>query len=163
MMRHALFVRRRGGVAAIAHAQAPIYNKGPAYNPASVAETGGTIDGVAFGGTVAADQAAAGKIGEYQEVNCGIPAASGTTVAFTNASPTVGTWTTHPFQQTNVGFSNVYACPFTITANAPTGLSTATNYWAVPIDANTFHVRRARRTPRPGRSPTRPARPRRRT
>jgi hypothetical protein len=52
----------------------------------------------------------------------------------------VGTWTAHPFQQTNVGFSNSYACPFTITANAPTGLSTATNYWAVPIDANTFHV-----------------------
>jgi hypothetical protein len=89
MMRRALFVAAAVAIAAIAHAQAPIYNKGPAYNPASVAETGGTIDGVAFGGTVAADQAAAGKIGEYQEVNCGIPAASGTTVAFTNASPTV--------------------------------------------------------------------------
>lgn len=94
----------------------------------------------AFTGTAAADQTAAGRIGEYQEVNCGIPAASGASVAFTNASPTVGTWTAHPFAQTNVGFSNAYACPFTITANAPTGLSTATNYWAVPIDANTFRV-----------------------
>ncbi len=87
---------------------------------------------------MAADQAAAGKVGEYQEVQC-LRSTSGASQSFTNASPTVGTWASPPWTGTNVAFGS-FACPFNITANAPTGLSTATNYWAVPIDATTFHV-----------------------
>jgi hypothetical protein len=91
-----------------------------------------------FTGTIAADQASAGKVGEYQEVQC-LTATSGASQSFTNATPTVGTWASPPWTGINVAF-NSFACPFQITANAPTGLSTATNYWAVPIDATTFHV-----------------------
>lgn len=89
-------------------------------------------------GTVAADQAAAGIIGEYQEVKC-LTVTSGASIAFTNATPTVGTYSSPPWTGTNVAFGS-FACPFQITANAPTGLSTATNYWAVPINATTFNV-----------------------
>lgn len=72
--------------------------------------------------------------GALVEANCA-NATSGTSVSFTSASPTVGTWTSGPWSG-----SGTYACPFNITANNPTGLSTGTNYWLVPIDANTFHV-----------------------
>ncbi len=80
------------------------------------------------------NNAPAGAVGEYVEANCAY-AVSGTNVAFTSATPTVGTWASLPTTGTGT-----YACPFVITATAPTGLSTATNYWLVPINATTFHV-----------------------
>lgn len=76
--------------------------------------------------------------GQYVEVNCPT-GTSGASVAFTNASPTVGTWAT-PTWSASTSIGNAYACPFTITANNPTGLSTSTNYWAVPTGATTFVV-----------------------
>jgi hypothetical protein len=76
---------------------------------------------------------------QYVEVNCG-SAVSGASVTFTNATPTVGTWTSPPW--TITGTVTAVACPIYITANAPTGLSNTTNYWAVPIPGapSTFWV-----------------------
>lgn len=76
---------------------------------------------------------------QYVEVNCG-SAVSGASVTFTNATPTVGTWTSPPW--TITGTVNAVACPIYITANAPTGLSNTTQYWAVPIAGapSTFNV-----------------------
>lgn len=116
-------------------------------NTVSITSTGVAITGNvttttagAQQGTATNDNAAAGKIGEYQEVKC-LTATSGASLSFTSASPTVGTWASPPWTGNGgtIAFGN-FACPFNITANAPTGLSTATNYWAVPIDATTFHV-----------------------
>lgn len=75
---------------------------------------------------------------QYVEVNCGT--GTSTTVAFTNATPTVGTWTSPPW--TITGTVTAVACPIYITANAPTGLSNTTQYWAVPIAGapSTFNV-----------------------
>jgi hypothetical protein len=76
---------------------------------------------------------------QYVEVNCG-SAVSGASVTFTNATPAVGTWTSPPW--TITGSVTAVACPIYITANAPTGLSNTTNYWAVPIPGapSTFWV-----------------------
>jgi hypothetical protein len=76
---------------------------------------------------------------QYVEVNCG-SAVSGASVTFTNATPTVGTWASPPWTVT--GTVTAVACPIYITANAPTGLSNTTQYWAVPISASagTFYV-----------------------
>jgi hypothetical protein len=76
--------------------------------------------------------------GQYVEASCG--SSSSSTVAFTNATPTVGTWASPPWTVTG-GVTNI-TCPIIITGTAPTGLSTATNYWAVPISlsAGTFNV-----------------------
>ncbi len=74
------------------------------------------------------------SVGNFLEANCAL-ATSGASISFTSASPTVGTWSGSPWSGTGT-----YSCPMNITANAPTGLSTATNYWVVPIDATTFHV-----------------------
>lgn len=78
--------------------------------------------------------------GQYTEVNCST-ATSGASVAFTNATPTVGTWPGAPWAASaNIG--TAYTCPITITATAPTGLSTSTNYWITPISltAGMFYV-----------------------
>lgn len=103
---------------------------------AAVSATGLISPASAVGvkGTATNDNAQAGSIGEVIEANC-VVATSGASASFSNASPTVGTWTAGPWSGTGT-----YACPFNITATAPTGLSTATNYWLVPINANTFHV-----------------------
>ncbi len=74
------------------------------------------------------------QAGQIIEANCPV-ATSGTSVAFTSASPTVGTWSGLPWSGTGT-----YTCVMNITATAPTGLSTATNYWVTPINATTFHV-----------------------
>ncbi len=85
-------------------------------------------------GTKTNDNASAGFFGEIIEANCAV-ATSGASVAFTNATPTVGTWSGSPWSGTGT-----FTCPMNITANAPTGLSTGTNFWVVPINATTFHV-----------------------
>jgi hypothetical protein len=132
-------------------------------SPGAVAITGGTINGASVGattagtgafttlsasgaispsttqgivGTVAADSAQSGSVGEYLEAQCA-RATSGAVLSFTLASPTVGTWASPPWVGTGAA---TIACPFQITANAPTGLSTSTNYWAVPASASTFKV-----------------------
>jgi|HubBroStandDraft_4_1064222.scaffolds.fasta_scaffold00159_14 hypothetical protein len=76
--------------------------------------------------------------GQYVEVNCP-SATSGASVSFTNATPTVGTWASPPWSGSAIA---VWTCPITITANPPTGLSSSTNYWIVPISvsAGTFNV-----------------------
>jgi len=76
--------------------------------------------------------------GQYVEVNCPT-ATSGASVAFTNATPTVGTWASPPWSGSSVA---TWTCPVTITANPPTGLSSSTNYWIVPISvsAGTFNI-----------------------
>lgn len=76
--------------------------------------------------------------GQYVEVNCP-SAVSGASVAFTNATPTVGTWASPPWSA-SASIGTAYTCPVTITATAPTGLSTSTNYWITPITASTFYV-----------------------
>lgn len=76
--------------------------------------------------------------GQYVEVNCPTGTSS-TTVAFTNATPTVGTWSSPPWTASS-SIGTAYTCPMTITATAPTGLSTSTNYWITPITASTFYV-----------------------
>lgn len=100
----------------------------PAY-----AQVSGTA-GVPPAGTRTNDNAAPGLYGEIMEANCAV-ATSGASVSFTSATPTVGTWVGLPWSG-----AGTYACPVNITANAPTGLSTATNYWVVPITATTFNV-----------------------
>lgn len=101
--------------------------------PAFAQQIGGTLSSPPVG-TKTNDNAAAGNYGELIEANCPV-ATSGTIVAFTSASPTVGTWVGLPWSGLGT-----YACPMNITATAPTGLSTATNYWVTPINATTFHV-----------------------
>lgn len=78
--------------------------------------------------------------GQYVEVNCP-SAVSGASVAFTNATPTVGTWASPPWTA-SASIGTAWTCPVTITATAPTGLSTSTNYWITPISltAGTFYV-----------------------
>jgi hypothetical protein len=78
--------------------------------------------------------------GQYVEVNCP-SAVSGASVAFTNATPTVGTWPSPPWNA-SASIGTAWTCPITITANAPTGLSTSTNYWITPISVanGTFYV-----------------------
>jgi hypothetical protein len=94
--------------------------------------------GITIPGTITNDNAAAGIVGEYWDANCAL-ATSGATQGFTLATPTVGTWSSPPWASSTAPYGS-YACPFFISANPPTGLSTNTTYWAVPINATTFHV-----------------------
>ncbi|MHB1323996.1 MAG: fibronectin type III domain-containing protein [Coriobacteriia bacterium] len=55
------------------------------------------------------------------------------TVTITIASPGVVTWTTH-------GLSTGYKLRFSTTGSLPTGLTAATDYWAIRVDADTFQV-----------------------
>jgi hypothetical protein len=100
--------------------------------------TGATLVTPLLGGSTTNDSAAAGNVGEYWNDQC-IVATSGASQGFTLATPTVGTWSSPPWGASTAPYGS-FACPFFISANAPTGLSTNTTYWAVPIDATTFHV-----------------------
>lgn len=89
-------------------------------------------------GTGTNDNAIAGSVREYATANV-----SGTTatVTFTNASPTVVTWTAHPYTINGTGIVAVGAINFTNSGGAlPTGITAGTNYYAIPIDANTLHI-----------------------
>lgn len=88
-------------------------------------------------GTTTNDDAAAGKIGEYASM---IVTAGTATVTITNASPTVITWTGHPYPINSSGIVSTGAINFTTSGGLPTGLTVGTNYYAVPTDANTLHV-----------------------
>lgn len=100
--------------------------------------TGATLVTPLLGGSTTNDSAAAGNVGEYWNDQC-IVATSGASQGFTLATPTVGTWSSPPWGASTAPYGS-FACPFFISANAPTGLSTNTTYWAVPINATTFHV-----------------------
>jgi hypothetical protein len=80
-----------------------------------------------------------GQVGEYWDANCNV-ATSGASQGFTLATPTVGTWSSPPWTSSAAVPYGSFACPFFISANAPAGLSANTTYWAVPINATTFHV-----------------------
>jgi len=90
-------------------------------------------------GTATNNNASAGLVGEYWDTNCPV-VTSGASIAFTNASPTVGTYSSPPWANSQGAPFGSYACPFYISATAPTGLSTNTTYWAVPQSATTFKV-----------------------
>jgi hypothetical protein len=81
-------------------------------------------------GTPTNDAAAAGEIGEY-----GYVAGENTSQTFTItlAAPGVATAVAHGYQT---------GTPLNLTTNGalPTGLSTATNYYAIVVDANTFKL-----------------------
>lgn len=81
-------------------------------------------------GTTAADSANAGSVGEIISALC--PGTS-TTVTISQASPGVVSWTGH-------GIIGVGALQFTTTGSLPTGLTAGTQYYAVPINANSFNV-----------------------
>ncbi len=88
-------------------------------------------------GTATNDNATAGNVGEYAE---SVVTAASATVTFTNASPTVVTWTGHPYSIPSSGIIAVGVINFTNSGGAlPTGIS-AINYYARPIDANTLHI-----------------------
>ena len=93
--------------------------------------------GVAVQGTANTSAPSAGFVGEYWDANCAV--GSGTNLSFTNATPTVGAWASPPWGNSIAPYGS-YACPFYITANPPTGLSTNTTYYAVPESASTFQV-----------------------
>jgi hypothetical protein len=115
---------------------------GSAYTVAQAwALAGGTATTVIANNNPAISQSVyslTGQPGEYWDDNCPV-VTSGASIAFTSATPTVGTWSSPPWAASTAPYGS-YACTFEITANAPTGLSTATIYLAVPINATTFHV-----------------------
>lgn len=89
-------------------------------------------------GTATNDSATAGNVGEYATAAAWNGAATNT---FTNASPTVVTWTGHPYPINSSGIVAVGAYYVTNSGGAvPTGLTASTNYFFVPIDANTGHL-----------------------
>lgn len=89
-------------------------------------------------GTATNDAACTGCVGE---VRTALTGDSSATATFTNASPTVVTWTAHPYVLTAGGVIAVGAANFTNSGGAlPTGISAGTNYYVVPIDANTFRI-----------------------
>lgn len=89
-------------------------------------------------GTTTNDNAAAGKVGEFVQTVITTGAA---TVTFTNASPTVVTWTAHPYAINASGVVATGAINFTNSGGAlPTGVSAATNYYFVPTDANSGRI-----------------------
>jgi len=100
--------------------------------------TGAATFGGGIAGVTTNSNAAAGLVGEYWDANCTV-VTSGASIAFTSATPTVGTYSSPPWAASTAPYGS-YACPFYISATAPTGLSTNTTYWAVPINATTFHV-----------------------
>jgi hypothetical protein len=101
--------------------------------PTTVADSLGNLPG-----TITNNSVSAGIIGEYWRDNCTV-VSSGASQGFTLATPTVGTWSSPPWAASTAPYGS-YACPFFISANPPTGLSTNTTYWAVPINSTTFHV-----------------------
>lgn len=90
-------------------------------------------------GTAIADSAQAGSVGELQTVSCG--GDSTATVTFTSASPTVVTWSSHPFLAS--GPTN-WECPinFSTSSAAPTGITVGTNYYIVgsSLSGDTFNI-----------------------
>lgn len=89
-------------------------------------------------GTTTNDDAAAGKVGEFVSASATFETA---TVTFTSASPTVVTWTAHPFTINSSGVATASVVYFTNSGGAlPTGVTASTNYYAVPINANTFRI-----------------------
>ena len=63
----------------------------------------------------------------------GVTTAAANTVTITIASPAVITWANHGLTKDDV-------VKFTTTGALPTGLATATAYYVIPVDANTFRV-----------------------
>lgn len=107
--------------------------------------TGALADGVfvapappgQFPGTATNDAATAGKVGE---IAAAVASGTSATVTISNASPAVITWTGHPYTINSTGIIAAGVINFTTTGGLPTGLVVGTNYYAVPIDANTLHV-----------------------
>jgi hypothetical protein len=92
---------------------------------------GNTTSGII--GQNGASAIAAGDIGEIiQSFFTGV-VQTAVSVTFTNASPTVVTWTSHDL-------NGIVPVQFAASGSMPTGVSSLTRYWAVPINANTFHI-----------------------
>lgn len=98
-------------------------------------------------GTKAADNAAAGNLGEFLQSFCQANVSSAVTV--TIASPAVFTWASSPFQYSpstasGAGTGRQDMCPLQLTTSGalPTGLATSTQYWVIPstISGNNFSV-----------------------
>lgn len=83
-----------------------------------------------FPGTANGTAASAGNVGEYKSLTVQNSAVTAT-VSFTNATPTVVTWTAH-------GFTTGAAVYFTGTV--PTGVTASLTYYVNIIDANNFHI-----------------------
>lgn len=88
-------------------------------------------------GTATNSSAAAGYVGEYAEA---VVSYGSATITITNASPAVVTWTGHPYPINPTGIVSTSVINFTTSGGLPTGLSAGTNYYAVPVDANTLRV-----------------------
>lgn len=90
-------------------------------------------------GSATNDSANAGNVGE--NATAAAWSLISATNTFTNASPTVVTWTGHPYPINPSGITAVGVYTVTNSGGAlPTGLSAATNYYFLPIDANTGHI-----------------------
>ncbi len=95
-------------------------------------------------GTTAADEPAAGSVGEIASIHCivGTSGAAGTNVTLNQGSPGTVTWTSHTFS-TSTGLAN-YTCPinFTTAGSLPTGLVVGVNYYIIgsTLSTDTFQV-----------------------
>lgn len=91
-----------------------------------------------YPGTATNDTANAGNVGESAAAFASAGAATNT---FTNGANCVVTWTGHPYK---INPSGIIACgAYNVTNSGgavPTGLTAGTNYYFVPIDANTGHL-----------------------
>lgn len=96
--------------------------------------TGGIV------GTVNADQASSGFVGEYIESR-GATNATTATVTISIASPCVITWSGNPFSNT-AGRADVAPVVFTTTGALPTGITSGTVYYTIPstITGTSFEI-----------------------
>lgn len=104
-------------------------------------DVAGFCDGGFYGGvngTIQADNARAGMLGEFAT---SIAPKKNTTVTITIASPAVITWTAHGFLNSVIE-KDVVPLVFTTTGALPTGITAGTLYFVIPssIATNTFQI-----------------------
>jgi len=93
-------------------------------------QTGGIV------GTNTNNKAQAGSVGEYIFANCVANGTPGASVTLSNGTPTVITYTGYP-----PSGAGTWTCPVYFTgASLPSGVSSNTTYWMVPLSANTFEI-----------------------